>query len=128
MKVRSFFIFLLLSNFAYASDGQWSGVIGVEHISSIFDGRPFNDNRELSTDFLYGGIRYKQQGWRLEAMIATSLAPVDGFKSCNYGYVYGEPVDGIQLGELRSTTCKTEKLGTNPRAIFRIEREWTFGD
>jgi len=125
MKVKTFFIFFLLSNFAYASEGQWSGAIGVEHISSIFDGKPFNSDIETSIDMLYAGVRYKKDGWRAEFMISDVVSPRTKFQWCEST----STTYNIQQTVHTTTSCdkyKGDMFGSNPRAIFRIEREWTF--
>ena len=116
-------ILLLISSPTMA--GQWSAVLGVEHISSVFDGKPFNDKPELQTDFVYGGLRWKDDDWRVDIMISNSLNNIGHRKECNNNYVWNEPVDGVRTSTHQSTECKTSSFGSNPRAIFRIEKEWS---
>jgi len=70
-------------------------VLGVEHISSIMDGVPFNSKEETSVDLAYLGLRYEWRAWNLEVDVA-----------------HGFDADHSEL------------KGSNPRAIFRIEREF----
>ena len=113
-------ILCLIPNISFAD--SWSAVAGVEHISSLFDGRPFNDNKELSTDFVYAGIRYKHNGWRVDTLLSANLNSIG--RSTNCDYVYSTNTS-TQEYILDSTHCESEELGSNPRAIVRIEKEWS---
>ena len=48
-------------------------VIALEHISSIPDGRPFNNRHETAADMIQIGIRYKQKGWKFDALIGAEV-------------------------------------------------------
>ena len=48
-------------------------VIALEHISSIPDGRPFNRRDETAADMIQIGIRYKQKGWKFDALIGAEV-------------------------------------------------------
>ena len=122
--MRKLLLGLLLISSPTLAD-QWSAVLGVEHISSVFDGKPFNDRPELSTDFLYGGIRWKDDDWRVDIMLSTNLNSIGHRKVCNNNYMWNEPVGGVQGSTHQSTECTTTDFGSNPRAIVRIEKEWT---
>ena len=51
-----------------------SKFIELEHISSLKDGKPFNDNKETSTDLLMGGYRYKSNGWTTSIAIGVETS------------------------------------------------------
>ena len=69
-------------------------VLGVEHLSSPTHGVPFNNKDETSVDFAYLGLRYNIKSWNFEVDVAHAINDKDDLK------------------------------GQNPRAIFRIEREF----
>ena len=48
-------------------------IIALEHISSIPDGRPFNNRHETAADMIQIGIRYKQTGWKFDALIGAEV-------------------------------------------------------
>ena len=48
-------------------------IIALEHISSIPDGRPFNNRHETAADMIQIGIRYKQKGWKFDALIGAEV-------------------------------------------------------
>jgi hypothetical protein len=112
---------LLLVSPAYAQ--QWSGVVGIEHISSYFDGKPFNSREETSIDMLYTGVRYKHSGWRAEVLVSAIVNGSENFEKCGSTLVVDSPTTGTTV-----TNCEKFRnpLGSNPRAIFRIEREWNW--
>jgi hypothetical protein len=70
-------------------------VLGVEHLSSPTHGFPVNNKQESSVDMAYLGLRYSVKSWNLEVDI---------------GHAFDD---------------KQDLHGQNPRAIFRIEREFT---
>lgn len=69
-------------------------VVGVEHLSSPTHGVPFNNKKETSVDMAYVGLRYSVQSWNFEVDVAHAFDD------------------------------KKELHGQNPRAIFRVEREF----
>jgi hypothetical protein len=48
-------------------------IIALEHISSIPDGKPFNSRHETAADMIQIGIRYKQKGWKFDALIGAEV-------------------------------------------------------
>jgi len=70
-------------------------VVGVEHLSSPTHGVPFNNKEETSVDMAYLGLRYSVKSWNFEVDVAHAFD--DDHK---------------------------ELHGQNPRAIFRVEREF----
>ncbi|MDA9842989.1 hypothetical protein N9C44_00805 [bacterium] len=66
-------------------------IMGMEHISSIQDGKPFNNRIETNADILWMGIRYKHNAWHIDVAIASEV--------------------------------NSMFAGSNPHAMFRIERE-----
>ena len=48
-------------------------IIALEHISSIPDGKPFNNRHETAADMIQIGIRYKQKGWKFDALIGAEV-------------------------------------------------------
>ena len=66
-------------------------IMGMEHISSIQDGKPFNNRIETNADIIWMGIRYKHNAWHIDAAIASEV--------------------------------NSMFAGSNPHAMFRIERE-----
>ena len=48
-------------------------IIALEHISSIPDGKPFNSRQETAADMIQIGIRYKQKGWKFDAVIGAEV-------------------------------------------------------
>tara|TARA_B100000902_G_C27245561_1_gene882414 strand:+ start:952 stop:1242 length:291 start_codon:yes stop_codon:yes gene_type:complete len=70
-------------------------VLGVEHLSSPTHGFPFNNKVESSVDMAYLGLRYSVKSWNFEVDVAHAFDD------------------------------KHDLHGQNPRAIFRIEREFT---
>jgi len=88
------YLLILLALVAPVSNSQELYIVtGVEHISSIFNGKPFNSKHETSVDMLYTGIRYEKKDWSIEADVIHALQP-------------------------------EEFEGSNPRAIFRIEKKF----
>ena len=50
-------------------------VIGYEHISSPFVGRPLNSKKETTLDMFYVGVRHKRKNWRFSADVAHLIKP-----------------------------------------------------
>lgn len=48
-------------------------VVGYEHISSPFVGRPLNSKKEITMDMPYIGIRHKRGSWTISADVAHLL-------------------------------------------------------
>ena len=48
-------------------------IVVLEHISSIREGRPFNRRDETAADMIQIGIRYKQTGWKFDALIGAEV-------------------------------------------------------
>lgn len=119
MKILLFSLLLVVSP-AYA---EWSGVAGIEHISSYFDGKPFNSREETSIDMLYTGVRYKHSGWRAEVLVSAIVNGSKNLEKCDSTLVEDSPTTFTTV-----TNCEKFRnpLGSNPRAIFRIEREWNW--
>jgi len=84
-------VFLLLFSPLTKATEELNALVGFEHISSIMNGRPFNSKPETSVDFLYVGLEYRKNDWKIEASAAQALQP-------------------------------SALVGSNPRAIFRIEK------
>ena len=45
-----------------------------EHISSIPNGRPFNNLKETSVDLLFSGLRYRENGWVIDGGIGVQTS------------------------------------------------------
>ena len=123
-----FCLLLLILGFASADARaqQWSAAVGIEHISSVRDGRPFNSRPETSVDMVYGGLRYRYGDWKVEGMLSYTLGSLRTIDSCNITQVYSNNVPVQRLEECYPVS--REFSGREPRAIFRIEREfklWT---
>ena len=71
-------------------------VLGVEHLSSPTHGKPLNNKSETSVDMIYTGLRYSVNDWNFEVDVAHAF-----------------------------DDDHTELHGQNPRAIIRVEREFT---
>ena len=74
---------------------ELTAVVGVQHLSSPTHGVPFNNKEETSVDMAYVGLRYSVKSWNFEVDVAHAFD--DDHK---------------------------ELHGQNPRAIFRVEREF----
>lgn len=100
-------------------------VFGAEHISSWFDGRPFNSRRELALDMVYAGISYEKNNWTLDFLVSHALQNPRITEYCDTIQTYSnsQPVN-------RYEDCyyMPSFQGSNPRAVFRIERKFKIGD
>ena len=77
-----YFVFLVMLVMAFANTASaesvikkenFYSIIALEHISSIPDGRPFNNRHETAADMIQIGIRYKQKGWKFDALIGAEV-------------------------------------------------------
>ena len=71
----------LIVLFVLTGCANTSKFVELEHISSLKDGKPFNDNRETSTDLLMGGYRYRSHGWT--ASIAIGIETSNDLEGTN---------------------------------------------
>lgn len=107
-----FGLLLLILGFSSvdAKAQELSAAIGIEHISSVRDGVPFNNRLETSVDMVYGGLRYRYGDWKVEGMLSYTLGNFRTIDSCNI--------------DQECYPVSREFSGREPRAIFRIEREF----
>ncbi len=89
-----YFILLAAMMSAPSLADELVAVVGVEHLSSPTHGVPFNNKQETSVDMAYLGLRYSVKQWNFEVDVAHAFDD------------------------------KKELHGQNPRAIFRVEREF----
>jgi|TARA_R110000787_G_scaffold113724_1_gene223001 hypothetical protein len=74
--VKGLIVLFLLTGCANTSK-----FIELEHISSLKDGEPFNENQESSVDLLMGGYRYRSNGWT--ASIAIGIETSNDLEGTN---------------------------------------------
>ena len=91
------YLFLIITLFTTTVNAEELNlVLGVEHLSSPTHGFPVNNKQESSVDMAYVGLRYSVKSWNFEVDVAHAF-----------------------------DDDHTELHGQNPRAIFRVEREFT---
>lgn len=114
-------LLLLLLLIPFPAHADLYGVAGAEHISSWFDGRPLNNRKEFSTDMVYAGVSWEESNWKVDLLVAHTLQNGTAGRACDTIQVYS---DSIPVQRIEECWSLPEVYGSNPRAIFRIEKRF----
>jgi hypothetical protein len=114
-------LLLLLLLTPFPAHADLYGVAGAEHISSWFDGRPFNNRKEFSTDMVYAGVSWEENNWKVDLLVAHTLQNETAGRVCDTTQVYSNSVPVQRIEECWDLPSIE---GSNPRAIFRIEKRF----